>query len=167
VSASQTKTDAQFRLELSLRGNPKVLPLEPYVSAHRHILCRCRSCEHEWRATPNSLLRSSGCPACSPTGGTRVPARIIEAIEAHYAGTIDVLGPILGTSKPVLCRCTCGLEWSPIPYTLLKGHGCPRCAGVLRTEQEFAEKIDRLFGGTVRIQSDEQTRTRSMPLMFV
>lgn len=42
---------------------------------------------------------------------------------------VEVLGEITGSNKKVLCRCkVCDHEWSPIPSSLKRGYGCPKCA---------------------------------------
>lgn len=50
---------------------------------------------------------------------------------------IEIVGKCDGTNKPVACKCKiCGFEhynngeqWTPIPNNLLRGYGCPVCAG--------------------------------------
>lgn len=43
--------------------------------------------------------------------------------------SIEVLGMYTASTNRVKVRCqTCGCEWSPVPGSLLSGHGCPECA---------------------------------------
>jgi len=57
---------------------------------------------------------------------------------------IEVLGKYYQARKPIKCRCkTCGYEWEITPDNLLRGHGCPSCAGkAKRSHEVFLEEIE-------------------------
>ena len=44
--------------------NIKIIPLETYIKSNDKILF-LGECGHEWKATPASILKGSGCPYCS------------------------------------------------------------------------------------------------------
>lgn len=56
---------------------------------------------------------------------------------------ITVLGTYERNNSKIAVKCDiCGWEWTPIPYSLLKGHGCPKCARVKqKTHAEFVEEL--------------------------
>ena len=56
---------------------------------------------------------------------------------------ITVLGTYERNNSKIAIKCDiCGWEWTPIPYSLLKGHGCPKCARVKqKTHAEFVEEL--------------------------
>ena len=56
---------------------------------------------------------------------------------------ITVLGTYERNKSKIAVKCDiCGWEWTPIPYSLLKGHGCPKCARVKqKTHAEFVEEL--------------------------
>ena len=66
---------------------------------------------------------------------------------AELHPNIVVLGDYANTDTPVLCRCNLdGFEWSPRPHHILRGIGCPRCAGVAnKTTSEFVREISKDF----------------------
>ena len=44
---------------------------------------------------------------------------------------IEVLGEYINSDSKIDCKCKiCGNPWSPIPSSLLKGHGCQKCSNL-------------------------------------
>lgn len=56
---------------------------------------------------------------------------------------ITVVGTYENCLSRVAVRCdVCGWEWAPVGGSLLRGHGCPKCAGTMRkSHAEFVEKL--------------------------
>ena len=61
---SKGKTAARFTEEMRA-VNPTIQLHDPYVRSKEKIKCKCLICGHTWAATPNNLLRGSGCPNCA------------------------------------------------------------------------------------------------------
>lgn len=61
----------------------------------------------------------------------------------NISPTIRVKGLYSKGKEPIECEClVCGYEWSPIARGLLKGHGCPSCAGNIKlTHEQFLTKF--------------------------
>lgn len=68
--------------------------------------------------------------------------------------TIEVVGKYQTNKTPILCRCRiCGYEWMPTPKILLKGSGCPKCAGNIRlTQTDFIERFKKSNPNAKNIQ---------------
>ena len=48
---------------------------------------------------------------------------------------IEIFGEYVNGKTPIDCKCKiCGHHWSPIPESLLKGHGCKKCADLKLSE---------------------------------
>ena len=55
---------------------------------------------------------------------------------------VAVIGKYTKAVEPVSVKClVCGKEWTPKAYSLLQGHGCPRCA---KSGTSFMEQFIRL-----------------------
>lgn len=56
---------------------------------------------------------------------------------------ISILGVYINTKTPILCKCKkCDYEWTPTPKSLLNGHGCPKCAKILKlSNEEFLQNL--------------------------
>ena len=56
---------------------------------------------------------------------------------------ITVVGTYENCLSRVAVRCdVCGWEWAPVGGSLLRGHGCPKCAGTMRkSHAEFVEEL--------------------------
>ena len=63
---SRAKTNEEFVQELAL-VNPDIEPIEPYPGNNKTpVLCKCKQCHAEWRASSNNLLsKHHHCPYCS------------------------------------------------------------------------------------------------------
>lgn len=69
---NQRKNHADFIKELS-SIHPHIEILSEYVLAKEKINCRCLICSLEFKASPTSLLRGTGCPQCKiPKGEKRI-----------------------------------------------------------------------------------------------
>ena len=63
-----TKTHQEFIEEMSLK-NPNIEILSTYTGNKHKVLCRCKIDNNQWYASPNALLRGTGCPRCSSSKG--------------------------------------------------------------------------------------------------
>jgi hypothetical protein len=63
------KTHDTFVKEL-YELSPTIEILSLYINNNEHVKCRCRTCEHEWSASPSNLLAGKGCIKCSTIRGT-------------------------------------------------------------------------------------------------
>lgn len=61
---------------------------------------------------------------------------------AQVAPNIDLVGAYVNARTKVACRCrVCGNEWEASPNHLLRGVGCPKCAGTARVSaDDFAAR---------------------------
>lgn len=59
--------------------------------------------------------------------------------------SIHVIGLYQKNTIPIHCKCSiCGYEWRPTPKILLKGIGCPRCAGHYKlTHEDFIKRLHK------------------------
>lgn len=124
--AGNIKLSHEEQIAAIAKINPDIEVLGEIKNTSTKVLCRCKVCDHEWYATPDSLKRGHGCPKCADNKLSHEEQ--IAAI-AKVNTSVEVLGKITGSRKKVLCRCkVCSHEWSPIPADLKSGCGCPKCA---------------------------------------
>lgn len=137
----QTKTQEEFTAELK-QINPNIVILGEYISAKTKVKCRCTVCGHEWKVTPNNLLRERGCPKCA---GKAKPTQE-EFINKLYRinPDIEVLGTYINRNTKVECKCKIyEHEWKATPGNLLSGRGCPKC-NISRGEKRITQYLDNL-----------------------
>lgn len=67
-ASHRTKSHNDFISELK-ELNDKICVLSLYQNHHTKISCQCLICGHIWKATPQNLLRGTGCPRCSQSRG--------------------------------------------------------------------------------------------------
>ncbi len=123
TSKKLTKTTEQFVKELKII-NPEITVIGEYINAQTKIEVQ-HSCGHQWKATPNSLLRGTSCPKCFGRfkKGTE---QFIEEIKIVNPEII-VIGKYVGSLTKIKVKHTCGYEWKARPSGLLEGRSCPRC----------------------------------------
>lgn len=72
--------------------------------------------------------------------------------KVHGEGVYIPLERYMGNKTKILVKHNCGYEWGAIPYVLLQGNGCPKCAGVIKkTTEEFKKEIYELYGNEYEI----------------
>lgn len=121
--------------------NPNIDVLGTYVNSSTHIRCRCKKDGYEWYPSPNKLMMGRGCPRCAKKE-PYVDSFLRRMASMHP--DITVLSRFNRGDQKVLCRCNIdGHEWNATPYSLLKGSGCPKCAGKERLSQaEFMKRVN-------------------------
>lgn len=104
-----------------------IKPTEVSVGSEKKVLWKCQNPEHPvYKASIyNRTQRGSGCPMCS---GNIKSAQTYAREVAEKFPHIELLSNYQKSNIRVSCRCKiCDYEWSPFPYNLLKGKGCPKC----------------------------------------
>lgn len=132
---NQTKTNEQFLKELQQIHGDNIIPLEEYQKANIKIKCKCKQCNHEWKIKPRKLLIGEGCPLCANKriGAIRKKSneQFLNELRQVYNDTITLLTPYTRNKTVLKCKCTiCNYEWEVLPYSLLKGKGCPNCCKI-------------------------------------
>ena len=158
-----TKTHDQYVEEIGYRNN-KIIIIGKYTGATQAIKAKCKRCGHEWEAKAYSLLSGRACPKC----------KVIRGIENNKGLTakksqLDFVNELKTINKDIIveskfdnnkciikCRCKrCGHEWEAKAYSLLQGHGCPKCA---KSGTSFMEQFIRL--SYVRKLSEKEVISR-------
>ncbi|ATI16520.1 hypothetical protein kpv79_67 [Klebsiella phage vB_KpnM_KpV79] len=86
---------------------------------------KCRTCEHEWGATVDNVLRDHGCPQCA--GNAPLTTEVVtERLEGRNITLLRYEGSTMEKSQ---WRCdVCSYEWETSAGSVLSGRGCPACA---------------------------------------
>ncbi len=143
---SKRKTHEQFIKEFNEK-NPNANHIEilgEYVKNSTPLPCKCKIDGYEWNCRPSHLLGSkstkpTNCPMCS--GKARKTTEYFKKEIKEINPNIEILGEYINSSTKILCKCKIdGHEWSPIPDNLLQKHGCPKCGGQLKKENEVFKK---------------------------
>lgn len=112
-----------------------------YNNARTPILHRCKKCGHQWNISPDNVLHGYGCPKCAGVMKYTTDDFIHALFKIN--DKIRVIGEYINANTKVKCRCLIdGCEWEAIPRILLKGHGCPLCAGnKKKTHDEYVNNV--------------------------
>ena len=115
--------------------------LGEYVKNNIKIKVRCKIDGYEWEMTPSNLLGGYGCPKCS--GNIKKTTEEFEQEMKEINENIEVLGEYVNAHTKIKCKCKIdGYEFEMKPNDLLRGQGCPKCAGnIKKTTEEFKQEI--------------------------
>lgn len=132
------------QVEVIVKINPNIEVLGEVINSRTPVLCRCKTCNHEWKAKPNHLKNGKGCPKCG--GKMKLTHEEQIAAISKINPDIEVLGETVNNSTKVRCRCKiCDHEWEATPHNLKAGYGCARCAGNRRlTHEEQVAAISKV-----------------------
>ena len=151
------KTHERYIAELA-ETNPTIECLEEYRGATDKVKHRCLVCGHEWLVRPTTLIsaKPKGCPHCAAVKAGKARASYTtktyqdKLLLVHR--DIELAEEYKGSHQNTEFHCKrCGYRWSAMPYSVLQGHGCPRCAksGTSFMEQVFLHAI------ILRLKGDE------------
>lgn len=102
-------------------------PEEVTPKSDYEALWKCPNPNHPpYKQKVEVRSRGTGCIYCS-RHGKKHPKDYEDELKAKHPN-IKLLKPFVKTSIRVECQCElCGHIWTPFPYQLLKGKGCPIC----------------------------------------
>ena len=121
------KTHEEYMDDL-LKINPNIEVIGNYINCKTKILHRCKIDGYEWEACPSSLLSGVGCPICSGVKKRTHDEYVADVKTINQ--NIEVVEEFVNVNTKILHRCKIdGCEWYAIPNNILRGQGCPRCAG--------------------------------------
>lgn len=143
------KTHEEYVNELN-KINPTIRVLGTYTKAVNRIQVECITCGKIWEPKAYLLTQGQSCPHCSAKNGARNNKGktglkthdkfLQEMAQAHP--NINILTTYINGHTDVACKCSiCNHTWSAKPYSLLQGHGCPRCA---KSGTSFMEQFIKL-----------------------
>lgn len=130
--SNNKKTHDEYVAEIAIK-NPNIEVVGIYINAKTPILHRCKIDGYEWMVSPTNILSGKGCPECA--NKNRYEAMAITHEEyvkrvKEINQNIVVLGVYINARTPILHKCKIdGYEWMTIPDHILRGKGCPKCAG--------------------------------------
>lgn len=138
---SKKKTHEEYVLEVSIK-KPDIEVVGQYIDSRTPILHRCKKDGHHWLAIPCNALRGHGCPLCCANIKKTHEQYVCEVKEINP--NVEVMERYIDARTPIKHCCKIdGHLWNVAPYVILRGDGCPRCAGnVKKTTREY---IDELF----------------------
>lgn len=86
--------------------------------------CECLGCSHVWAPLPASVFRGQKCPRCCDKA-VLTP----EDADFRFAERgLKLVEEWKNTATKTATECLeCGYVWSPKPYTIFAGCGCPAC----------------------------------------
>lgn len=132
--------------------NPNITVLEEYKTSSIPIHCKCNICNFEWYPTPNKLLCGRGCPKCAnQKRGIRKTAAEINTELKKKNPSACLIGSYINGHTKTQFKCElCGNIWSAPPYSVLAGHGCPKCShsSTSFAEQYLYESLKQLIPNT-------------------
>lgn len=162
-----SKTHEEFVNEIRTI-NPLITIIGKYTKATERIDVKCNTCGHLWSPKAYSLSQGKGCPHCSAIRGSKNnhgktglkdKSKFIDDL-AKVDPSIIVIDDYHNTHRKIKCQCgVCGTIWSAMPYSLLQGHGCPRCAksGTSFMEQYILLSFQTALGTDSVISRDRHT----------
>lgn len=161
-----SKTHEEF-VEEAHAISPTISVVGKYTKSTERVDVVCNLCGYSWSPKAYSLIQGKGCPHCSAIRGSRNNhgktgfkghTNFVEDLK-RVDPSIAVVGDYQNTHRKIECECSvCGTHWSAMPYSLLQGHGCPRCAksGTSFMEQYILLSFQAVLGPNSVLSRDKQ-----------
>lgn len=147
-------TTDQINLRLSKRGYTLV---GQYVNVMTKSEFLCAN-GHKWSATPDSVMRGSGCPFCSKAIYSQSRRMSISDVTARAkTHGIEYVDGYRNCATPARFKCEHGHIWQTSAWNVFAGRGCPVCANKKRGIARRVTKSEinaRLFERGIRLVND-------------
>lgn len=144
IHETRAKTQDQFIKQIA-ETNPGIEIIGQYYNDNTKVKARCGVCLHEWEVRPGVLVRGGGCPKCGYKSAQekqrKTNEQFISELKDKNTNVIPLDKYINATTK-IRFQCKiCSHIWEAIPYSLLSGHGCPKCSRIRKTQDVFLEEM--------------------------
>lgn len=119
----------------------------------------CCGLGHEWAASVDSLLRGSGCPKCAKVyrhSATEREAQLDALTNMNFVRWSE--GSYKNSHSKATMSCRYGHEWDATVDSLLRGHGCPSCAGLYRYPAKERENQLAALPGKIFVRWEDEYR---------
>ena len=152
VSRALSMTQKQFEARVrEIHGNKYDLSRAWYVNDATKVEVMCP--EHgSWWVRPNGLFYGKGCPECGSAKASNsrrlAPVEFEKRVREIHGDKYDLSRiRYVNIATKVEIVCPEHGAWWPYPSSLLKGCGCPKCAGRAKlTQQEFELRVRKVHG---------------------
>lgn len=137
---SRKKTQEEYVAEVT-RINPNIDVIESYINAKTAILHKCKIDGYQWSAYPSNILKGHGCPMCCGNI-KKTHEQYIQEVK-NINANIEVVDLYVNAKTPIRHQCKIDNHiWKVAPYVILRGDGCPKCAGnAKKTTQEYITEL--------------------------
>lgn len=129
------KTHEEYVAEVATI-NVNIEVIDQYINSDTKIKHRCKIDQHEWYARPSTILKGTGCPICGTRAMVKAESKTHDSYVKEVAlinPNIIVIGRYINAKTKVKHRCKIDdYEWDAAPTNILRGKGCPKCAGSIR-----------------------------------
>lgn len=142
---SHEEFEENFRKRNSNSSHIKLI--SEYLGSDKNIKCLCTIHNHEWEVEARHLYKNHNCPICNAEKRKTHDEFMCELKSQNpHFDDIEVLTEYKDCKTKIDCRCKIdGYEWSSNPNDLLRGHGCAKCAGIIKkTHEEFISELEKI-----------------------
>lgn len=134
----------------TIQPNTRVLSTV-YTNTMSLLNCKCRVCEHEWKAPWSRLNQGHGCPRCGNQAHADAQRFSLTQIKQRLkkaSKPIEIVSKQYENNKtPLKCKCLkCHRYWVTTWARLSQDHGCPHCGGNLQSEEKVREIFESVTG---------------------
>ena len=177
---SLTSTNDEFILKAKSILGKKFYDYEilsEYKKSNLKIKVKHKECGHIWEITPNNFIRIVTCPKCHGKVDGKVSETNRMKSQKSNQYFLNKLKEVLGDEylpleaykgynyKILVEHTKCGHKWKVRAGTLVRGHGCPKCAGnYKRTTDDAKKEILKKFDGKIELISEFKTVKASIKL---
>lgn len=114
-----------------------ISPIKDEYARKEVIIIKHKKCQSTITKKVVYIIEGTKCKLCMTRAQTKEPAVFIKELN-DINPNIEVLGEYVNTNSKIKLKCLlCGNVWDAVPYSVLQGHGCPKCKGLrLRKTQE-------------------------------
>ena len=126
------KNEVEQRL-LKVVKKKKGKVLEDYNGIKTKLKFQCKH-DHQWQATPDSILRNTWCPACSIIDRAKKRKYSISDLKriAKAKGGKLLSKDYLNANTSVIWECALGHQWNAPLSNIKRGSWCPVCSRLNR-----------------------------------
>lgn len=118
-----------------------------YIDTYHDVKIHCGTHGYFWQS-PSNHLSGHGCPSCGGNKRMTTESYIARSEDVHKGRYLYHNTVYVNTLKPILVTCRIHGDFSQVASHHLKGHGCPKCAGVARLDDgEFKSRALSVHNG--------------------
>ena len=144
--------------------NPNIKIIGEYKSNQTKIDCYCIFHDTYFSKSPQGLFKGAGCKKCGSENYSKMqimPKGIFLDKFKIFEDKYELIGEYITASTLTKFRCKKDdHEWLAKPWRILKGVGCPKCSGLIKTNDEFVEELKNKNSNFLPLEPYKNSKTK-------
>jgi hypothetical protein len=147
-----------------IESNSNIEIIGEYINNHSNVDAYCSKHNVYFSKSASLLMKGIGCKKCCSENYSNIQNCSYETFMKEfekYKSKIEIIGEYKNYKELTLFKCKIDEhEWMAQPGRIVKGIGCPKCSGMIKTDDEFKKELELKNPNIISLQKYINNKTK-------